>query len=72
MLEDVLSRIDARIRTDRKRLPVKDVPEPTQLAPVVRVLRVRSSGRTAEAVQRWVDDLRRELDAADYALPAGG
>jgi hypothetical protein len=71
-LEDVLSRIDAVIRTERQRLPVKDVPEPTRLAPVVRRLRVTSRGRTAEALQAFVADLRRELDAGDYAVPVGG
>src|SRR5262249_30870904 len=70
-LEDVLARIDAVIRTDRQRLPVKDVPEPTQLTPVIRRLRVRSRGRTSEALQGWVDDLRRELNADPYTIPAG-
>ena len=71
-LEDVLSRIDAVIRTERKRLPVKDVPEPTRLAPVIGRLRVTSRGRTSEALQGWVADLRRELDATGYAVPVGG
>ena len=71
-LEDVLSRIDATIRAERKRLPVKDVPKPTQLTPVIQRLRVRSRGRTPEALQAWVEELRRELNAADYAVPVGG
>jgi hypothetical protein len=73
-LEDVLSQIDATIRTERGRrqLPVRDVPEPARLAPAIVRLRVRSRGRTAEAVQAWVEDLRRELNAADYAVPVGG
>jgi hypothetical protein len=71
-LEDVLSRIDAVVRTERRRLPVKDVPEPTQLAPVIGRLRVTSRGRGSEAMRGWVADLRRELDAAGYAVPAGG
>jgi hypothetical protein len=70
-LEDVLSRIDAVIRTERRRLPVKDVPEPTQLTPVIRQLRVRSRGRTSDALQAWVADLRRELDADPYTVPVG-
>ena len=71
-LEDVLTRIDATIRTERTRLPVKDVPEPTQLAPVIQRLRVRSHGRTSEALGAWVEELRRELNAVDYAIPVGG
>jgi hypothetical protein len=71
-LEDVLSRIDSVVRNERKRLPVKDVPEPTRLSPVIERLRVTSRGRNAEALQGWVADLRRELDAAGYAVPVGG
>ncbi len=71
-LEDVLTRIDATIRAERKPLPVKDVPEPTGLTPVIRRLRIRSHGRTSEVLQTWADDLRRELNAADYAIPVGG
>jgi hypothetical protein len=70
-LEDVLSQIDTIIRRDRRSLPVKDVPEPTQITPVIRRLRVTSRGRTPEALQTWVDDLRRELEAGDYAVPVG-
>ena len=70
-LEDVLSQFDTVIRSDRRRLPVKDVPEPTQLTPVIRRLRVTSRGRTSDALQTWVEDLRRELNAGDYAVPAG-
>ena len=70
-LEDVLSRIDAVIRTERQRLPVKDVPEPTQLTPVIQRLRVRSRGRASDALQAWVEDLRRELNAAELRGPGG-
>jgi hypothetical protein len=71
-LEDVLWRIDAVIGTERRRLPVKNVPEPTQLTPVIQRLRVRSRGRTSDALQAWVEDLRRELNAAEYPVPVGG
>jgi hypothetical protein len=71
-LEDVLWRIDAVIGTERRRLPVKNVPEPTQLTPVIQRLRVRSRGRTSDALQAWVEDLRRELNAAEYRVPVGG
>jgi hypothetical protein len=70
-LEDALSRIDAVIRTERRRLPVKDVPEPTQLTPVIRRLRVRSRGRTSDALQAWVEEVRRELNADPYTIPMG-
>ena len=71
-LEDVLSRIDAVVRTERQRLPVKDVPEPTELTPVIQRLRVRSRGRAAEALEAWVADLRLELNALEYPVPVGG
>jgi hypothetical protein len=71
-LEDVLSRIDAVIRTERQRLPVKDVPDPTQLTPVIRQLRVRSRERASDMLQAWVEDLRRELNTAEYPVPVGG
>jgi hypothetical protein len=71
-LEDVLSRIDAVVRTERQRLPVRDVPEPTQLTPVIQRLRVRSRGRASEALDAWVADLRIELNALEYPVPVGG
>jgi hypothetical protein len=71
-LEDVLSRIDAVVRTERQRLPVKDVPEPTELTPVIQRLRVRSRGRASEALEAWVADLRLELNALEYPVPVGG
>ena len=49
--------------------PVKDVPEPTELRPVIRTLRVRAVGRTGAALRSWVEDLRRELNAAPYPVP---
>jgi hypothetical protein len=36
---------------------------------VIRRLRVTSRGRTSDTLQAWVEDLRRELNAGDYAVP---
>lgn len=70
-LEGVLSRLDEVIRTDSAGFPVRDVPEPTALSPSIRTLRVRVRGMAgAEAVRAWVDELRRELNAAPYPVPA--
>jgi hypothetical protein len=71
-LEDLLSRIDASIRAQRARLPVKDVPEPTALNPSIRTLRVLTRGRAPEAVRTWVEELGRQLNAAPYPAPVEG
>jgi hypothetical protein len=71
-LEGLLSRIDAEIRTERARHPVKDVPEPTELRPAIRTLRVRARGLAPDALRAWVEDLRRELNAGPYPVPVEG
>ncbi len=71
-LEDVLSRIDANIRAERKRHPVKDLPEPTVLTPVIQRLRVRARGLKPEVLRAWAEDLRVELSAAPYPVPVEG
>jgi hypothetical protein len=68
-LEDVLTKLDATIRAERARHPVKDVPEPTELSPVIRTLRVRARGLKPEVLRAWVEDLRDQLNAAPYPVP---
>jgi hypothetical protein len=69
-LENLLSTIDAAIRPSRT-LPVRDLPPPTALRPVIRTLRVRADGATRETLDGWVREVRRRLDAEPYPLPAG-
>jgi hypothetical protein len=72
-LEGVLSKLDASIRARRPRdLPVRDLPGPTELVPAIRTLRVRVRGLGRAALESWVEDLRTELNAAPYPVPAEG
>jgi hypothetical protein len=70
-LENRLSAIDAAIRPSRT-LPVRDLPPPTTLRPVIRTLRVRAAdGMTRDALDGWVREVRRRLDAEPYPVPVG-
>ncbi|MGI9097959.1 MAG: hypothetical protein ACR2H2_05615 [Solirubrobacteraceae bacterium] len=71
-LEGVLTRLDATIRTERPHHPVRDLPEPTELSPQIRTLRVRARGLAPAAVRAWAEELRRELNATPYPVPAAG
>src|SRR6266545_2999262 len=69
-LEGLLSRLDAYIRKERPLQPVLDVPEPTELRPVIATLRVRAQGSSEPTLRSWVDDLKAALGAAPYPIPA--
>ena len=71
-LEDVLARLDESIQKELGRHPVRDLPDPTELAPVIRRLRVRGRGVAPDALRGWVDELRSALSAAPYPVPAEG
>jgi hypothetical protein len=71
-LEDVLGRLDESIQTGLGRHPVRDLPEPTELAPVIRKLRVRARGVAPDTLRTWADDLRAALSAEPYPVPAEG
>jgi len=71
-LEGLLTRLDATIRTERPHHPVRDLPEPTELSPQIRTLRVRARGLAPAAVRAWTEELRRELNATPYPVPAAG
>jgi hypothetical protein len=69
-LAGLLSRLDESIRAQGAALPVKDVPEPDHLTPVIRRLRVRAPGGAPGPARAWVEELRRELAATPYPVPA--
>jgi hypothetical protein len=69
-LEGILSRLDAYIRKERPRQPVLDVPEPTELRPVIATLRVRAHGSSEPALRAWVEDLKAAFGTAPYPIPA--
>ncbi len=70
-LVDVLEKIDSELRGRGPAHPTKDLPEPTEVRPVVGRLVVRTDAGGAPVqrrLERFVADLRRELDVRPYAV----
>jgi hypothetical protein len=70
-LEGKLSGLHAQLRAERRLHPVKALPAPARLRPRIATLHVRGSGLQPAALRTWTDELRRELNAAPYPVPAG-
>jgi hypothetical protein len=73
-LEGLLDRLDVELRGRRPSFPVRDLPEPAAIRPVVGRLVVRSGGGgDVEGRSRaFVETLRQQLDARSYVVTAAG
>jgi hypothetical protein len=71
-LVGVLDAIDAELRRAPRRLPTRELPEPATVRPVIDRLVIRRPGPASSRaeLERFARSLRRELDAADYPVPA--
>ena len=71
-LEEVLARLDESLQRNLGRHPVRDLPDPTELVPIVRRLRIRARGVAPDALRAWAGELQTALNASPYPVPAQG
>lgn len=69
-LRGQLTDLERKVRGDRPPLPVRDLPPPRRLVPVLGTVRVRATDRPRPEVSAWADDVVRRLGATPYAVPA--